>query len=70
MAITVEAVYENGLLRPAAPLPWKNGERVRIAVSSLDSPILKAYGLMDFKGTADEAEALALDAEYLPEEGR
>ena len=55
MAITIEAVYENGVLRPVEPLPWKDGERVRVAVSSLDSPILKAYGIMGFKGTAQEA---------------
>ena len=41
MAITVEAIYENGVLKPSEPLPWKNGERVRVAISSLDSPILK-----------------------------
>ena len=55
MAITVEAVYENGVLKPSQPLPWKEGERVLIDVSSLDSPLLKAYGIMGFKGTAEEA---------------
>ena len=66
----VEAVYENGVLRPLQPLPWKEGERLRIAVSSLDSPILKAYGIMGFQGTAAEAEHLALAPEFLPEESR
>jgi len=70
MAITVEAVYENGVLKPSQPLPWKDGARVRVAVSSLDSPLLKAYGIMDFKGTAEEAEYLALHPDFLPEEGR
>jgi predicted DNA-binding antitoxin AbrB/MazE fold protein len=70
MAITVEAVYENGVLRPAQPLPLKDGERVRVAVSSLDSPLLKAYGIMGFQGTAEEAEHLALDPDLLPEESR
>jgi predicted DNA-binding antitoxin AbrB/MazE fold protein len=68
MTITIEAVYENGVLRPLQPLPWKEGERLRIAVSSLDSPILKAYGIMGFQGTAEEAEHLALAPEFLPEE--
>jgi predicted DNA-binding antitoxin AbrB/MazE fold protein len=70
MAITIEAVYENGVLRPAQPLPWKDGERVRVAVTSLDSPLLKAYGIMGFSGTAAEAEYLALHSDLLPEEGR
>ena len=70
MAITVEAVYENGVLRPSEPLPWKEGERVSIAVSSLDSPLLKAYGIMGFKGTAAEAEYLAMSPDLLPEQSR
>jgi predicted DNA-binding antitoxin AbrB/MazE fold protein len=70
MAITVEAVYENGVLKPSQPLPWKDGDRVRVAVSSLDSPILKAYGIMGFKGTAEEAEYFALHPDLLPEESR
>ena len=70
MAITVEAVYENGVLKPLEPLPWKEGERVQVVVSSLDSPLLKAYGIMGFKGTAEEAEYFALDPEFLPEESR
>ena len=70
MAVTIEAVYENGVLKPSQPLPWKEGERVRIAVSSLDSPILKAYGIMGFQGTAEEAEYFALDPELLPEQSR
>jgi predicted DNA-binding antitoxin AbrB/MazE fold protein len=70
IAITVEAIYENGVLRLAEPLPWKDSERVRIAISSLDSPLLKAYGIMGFQGTAEEAEYFALHPDLLPEEGR
>jgi predicted DNA-binding antitoxin AbrB/MazE fold protein len=70
MAITAEAVYENGVLRPSQPLPWKDGERVRVTVSSLDSPLLKAYGIMGFQGTAEEAEYLAMHPDLLPEKGQ
>lgn len=35
MTITVEATYENGVLKPAAPLPWKDGEKVRLTISDL-----------------------------------
>ncbi len=70
MAIIVEAIYENGVLKPSEPLPWKDGEKVHIAVSSLDSPILKAYGIMGFKGTQEEAEYYALHPDLLPEESR
>jgi predicted DNA-binding antitoxin AbrB/MazE fold protein len=64
MAVTVEAVYENGVLRPSEPLPWKEGERVRVAVSSLDSPILKAYGIMGWKGTSEELDRLLAEIEF------
>jgi len=32
MAITVEAVYENGVLKPTQPLPLKEHEKVRVTV--------------------------------------
>jgi predicted DNA-binding antitoxin AbrB/MazE fold protein len=63
MAFTVEAVYENGVLKPLEPLPWKDGEKVRIDVSSLDSPILKAYGIMGWKGSSEELDRLLAEIE-------
>ncbi len=70
MAITVEAIYENGVLKPTEPLPWKEGERLRITVSSLDSPILKAYGIMGWKGTSEELDRLLAEIEADEEEVR
>jgi hypothetical protein len=32
MALTIEAVYEDGVLKPAQPLPLKEHEKVRITV--------------------------------------
>lgn len=32
MAITVEAVYENGVLKPAEPLPFKEHEKLIVTV--------------------------------------
>jgi predicted DNA-binding antitoxin AbrB/MazE fold protein len=34
MALTIEAVYENGVLRPARPLPLQENERVQITVET------------------------------------
>lgn len=68
MAITVEAVYEDGVLKPAQPLPFKEHERVRVAVETISSPILQAYGIMGWKGDAETLERIALDDEFLPEE--
>jgi predicted DNA-binding antitoxin AbrB/MazE fold protein len=32
MSFTIEAVYENGVLKPAEPLPLKEHEKVRVTV--------------------------------------
>jgi len=68
MTITVEAIYENGVLKPAAPLPIKEHEIVQITVHSQASPILQAYGIMGWHGTAAEADYFALDADLDPQE--
>lgn len=66
MIVTIEATYENGVLKPLHPLPLKEHERVRITVHSERSPLLEAYGIMGFKGTAEELERFALDPEFDP----
>ena len=66
MANTVEAIYENGVLKPAQSLPLQENERVRITVQPATSPILRAYGLMGWQGSAAEADYFALDADLDP----
>ncbi|HZU35970.1 MAG TPA: antitoxin family protein [Gemmataceae bacterium] len=34
MVLTIEAIYENGVLKPAQPLPFKEHESVRITVET------------------------------------
>ncbi len=34
MILIVEATYENGVLKPAQPLPFKEHERVRVTVEA------------------------------------
>ena len=68
MTITVEAVYENGVLRPVQPLPLEEHEKVRVTVDTQTSPILQAYGIMGWTGDAETLERIALDPEFLPEE--
>ena len=63
MAITVEAVYENGVLKPVQPLPLKEHEKVRITVQQRDSPVLRAYGIMGWTGTHEELEQILAEAE-------
>ena len=61
MSITVTAVYENGVLKPAEPLPFKEHEQVRITVEPTTSRALRSYGIMGFKGTVEEADYFAMD---------
>jgi predicted DNA-binding antitoxin AbrB/MazE fold protein len=60
MAITVDAVVENGLLRPMAPLPLAENERVRITVEPRANWVQESYGLCRWAGDAEELRRLAL----------
>lgn len=79
MAITVEAIYENGVLKPDTPLPLNEHDRVQIIVSPSQAArprptpeeaheiVSLGYGLMGWKGTHEELEQLLREAEE-PEE--
>jgi predicted DNA-binding antitoxin AbrB/MazE fold protein len=68
MAITVEAVYENGVLKPVEPLPFKEHEKVQVTVESVMSPLLRAQGIIRWTGDVETLERIAMDPEFLPEE--
>lgn len=63
MAITVEATYEDGVLKPAQPLPLKEHEKVRVTVDPAVSRARRTAGLMGWKGDADLADQFAKDPE-------
>ncbi len=63
MAFIIEAVYENGVLKPTRPLPLKEHEQVRITIQSATSWVEETYGICGWKGSAEEAERFATDAE-------
>jgi predicted DNA-binding antitoxin AbrB/MazE fold protein len=67
MAITVEAVYEDGVLKPAAALPVNlDGQRVWVSLHIDAEPdrVQKAYGLIGWTGDAQSVEHVALDPEF------
>src|SRR5271170_4545419 len=45
MTLTVEAIYENGVLKPAQPLPLQEHEKVRITVEAAVSHVRRSAGL-------------------------
>ena len=66
MAITIEAVYENGVLKPAQPLPLQEHEKVQITVRPTVSRVRQTVGLIGWTGTQEDADFVALSAELDP----
>jgi predicted DNA-binding antitoxin AbrB/MazE fold protein len=63
MPLTIEAIYENGVLKPTEPLPFQEHEKVQVTVHSRVSKLADAYGIMEFQGTVEEADYFARDPE-------
>lgn len=63
MPITVEATYEKGMLKLAQPLPLKEREQVWVTIHSNTNWVEETYGMMRWKGSAEEAERFATDPE-------
>lgn len=68
MAITVEAVYENGLLRLSQALPLRDQERVEVMVHSKTNRVDETAGLMGWTGSREELRYFALHPDLDPEE--
>jgi predicted DNA-binding antitoxin AbrB/MazE fold protein len=66
MAFTVEAIYENGVLKPVERLPLKEHDKVRITLHSGISWVERTAGIMGFTGSAEEADYFALSPELDP----
>ena len=72
MTLTVEAVYENGVLKPAQPLPLKEHEKVQVTVqnapSTASAPASSrgGYGLIPWNGAIEDLDYLIEDADNDP----
>jgi predicted DNA-binding antitoxin AbrB/MazE fold protein len=63
MAISVEAVYENGVLKPAQPLPLKEHEKVRITIEPRPNWVQETAGILKWTGSPEELQRFAEDPE-------
>jgi predicted DNA-binding antitoxin AbrB/MazE fold protein len=63
MAITVEAVYENGTLKLERPLPLQEHEKVRVTVERHADQAEQYYGLIGWKGDAEAFDRLLAESE-------
>lgn len=67
MALTIEAVYENGVLKPVQPLPAiSEGTRIWLTLHTAaeEDRVRKAYGLLGWTGDAETVRRVALDPEF------
>ena len=64
MTLTIEAVYEGGVLKPAQPLPLKEHEQVEITIHSPVSVARQTAGMIPWAGDAETLERIASDPEF------
>jgi predicted DNA-binding antitoxin AbrB/MazE fold protein len=64
MAITIEAIYENGVLRPARALPLKEHEKVTVTIQPTISLARQTAGMIPWAGDAATLERIAGDPEF------
>jgi len=69
MTITVEASYENGVLKLAKPLPLKPNEKVQVTIHAGVSRARQTAGLLRWPGDPALLERFIMDPELDPLEG-
>ena len=70
MSITVEAVFENGVLKPIEPVPLEEHEKVRITVHKQSNWVENTSGFIHWQGDPATLERLAIDPEFDPDEAK
>ncbi len=68
MTITVEATYENGMLKLGQPLPLKEHEKVQVTIHPKTNWVQETYGIVGWTGDVQELRRLALSPEFDLEE--
>jgi predicted DNA-binding antitoxin AbrB/MazE fold protein len=67
MSKTIEAIYENGVLKPLNTIDLKEHEKVKIVIVKVESTAKATSGII--KGLDDKTiDEIALSPEFLPEE--
>ena len=61
MALTIEAVYENGVLKPAQPLPLKEHEQVVVTVERARPPIWERIAALTADAPPEELDKPPVD---------
>ena len=64
MSLTVEAIYEGGVLKPTQPLPLQEHEKVRLRIESEVSWAERTAGMLPWTGDPEVLRRLAEDDEF------
>jgi predicted DNA-binding antitoxin AbrB/MazE fold protein len=68
MTLTVEAIYEDGVLKPVQPLPLKEHERVEVTVNLALQRVKASSGMIGWQGDAQTLERLIEEEDRRDEE--
>ena len=64
MAITVEAIYEDGVLKPTTPLTLQEHEKVRLTIEPGLSWAERTAGMLHWTGDPEVLRRIAEDDEF------
>jgi predicted DNA-binding antitoxin AbrB/MazE fold protein len=70
MTLTVQATYENGVLKPTEPLPLKEHEKVQVTlhtaatIQAAVEAVQRSYGLLGWTGTTAAFDRLLQESEH------
>lgn len=64
MTITIDATYEDGVLKPAQPLPLAEHERVSVTIASAASWVERTAGMLKWTGDPETLRRIAEDDEF------
>jgi predicted DNA-binding antitoxin AbrB/MazE fold protein len=64
MAITIEATYENGVLKPLQPLPLQEHEKVKVTVHTGISVAEQTAGMLKWTGDPEVLRQIAEEDEF------
>ena len=67
MSITIEAVYEDGVLKPVRALPLVEHQMVEITVKAVPSRVRQTAGLMGWTGSQEDADFITTSPELDPQ---
>lgn len=64
MSLTVEAVYENGVLKLEQRLPLQEHEKVRVTIVAALSVAQQTAGMIPWTGDVETLERIVRDPEF------